>query len=161
MPELFRIEKRHFMHNTLIPNLMVNDVNETALFYQDILGFRLIVAVADFKAEMQEGNIVTALAEGLNLDWVNMKMDPEDPASAEFMFQSRRSLENDLPTLKGANIAASQTLYMRTDNADAQYSRLKDKVEVIQEPITRFYGMREWYMKDLNGYILCFGQQME
>ncbi len=148
------------MHNTLIPNLMVNDVSETALFYQNLLNFKLIIAVADFKAEMQEGNIVTALIKGKPLDWANLKMDPEDPSSAEFMFQSRRSLEDDLPTLKGENIGASQTLYMRTDNADAQFSRLKDKVEVIQEPITRFYAMREWYMKDLNGYILCFGQEM-
>jgi catechol 2,3-dioxygenase-like lactoylglutathione lyase family enzyme len=30
------------MHNSLIPNLMVSDVNKTALFYQNILGFKLV-----------------------------------------------------------------------------------------------------------------------
>ena len=139
---------------------MVKNVCDTALSYQNILGFKLVVAVADFEAEMEEGNIIMSLGQGQNLDWANLKLDPEDPASAEFMFQSRRSLEADLPGLKGVAISASQTLYLRTDDADAQYNSLKDKVEVVQEPVTRFYGMREWYMKDPDGYILCFGQEL-
>jgi uncharacterized glyoxalase superfamily protein PhnB len=139
---------------------MVNNVCDTALFYQNILGFKLVVAVADFEAEMEEGNIIMSLGQGQNLDWANLKLDPEDPASAEFMFQSRRSLEADVPVLKDASISASQTLYLRTSDVDAQFESLKDKVEVVQAPITRFYGMREWHMKDINGYILCFGQEL-
>ena len=148
------------MHNSLIPNLMVNDVCETALFYQDVLGFKFMVAVADFEAEMVDSNIVPELKPGLSLDWANLKMSPDNPASEEFMFQSRRSLEADVPALKGVPIGASQTLYLRNKDVDAQFASLKVKVEVIQEPITRSYGMREWYMKDLNGYILCFGQEL-
>ena len=148
------------MHNSLIPNLMANDVNETALFYQNVLGFSLIVGVADFEKEMEDGNIVMELKEGQKIDWVNMKMNPKDPASEEFMFQSRKSLEHDVPALKGVSIGASQTLYLRTNDVDAHFASIKDKVEVIQEPITRFYGMREWYFKDINGYILCYGQEL-
>jgi len=148
------------MHNSLIPNLMANDVNETALFYQNVLGFSLIVGVADFEKEMEDGNIVMELKEGQKIDWVNMKMNPKDPASEEFMFQSRKSLEHDVPALKGVSIGASQTLYLRTKDVDAHFASIKDKVEVIQEPITRFYGMREWYFKDINGYILCYGQEL-
>ncbi|MEE9309549.1 MAG: VOC family protein [Cocleimonas sp.] len=148
------------MHNSLIPNLMVDNVCDTALFYQNILGFKLVVAVADFEAEMEEGNIITSLGQGQNLDWANLKLDPEDCASAEFMFQSRRSLEADVPALKDVAISSSQTLYLRTNDVDAQFDQLKDKVEVVQAPITRFYGMREWYLKDNNGYILCFGQEL-
>ncbi len=149
------------MHNSLIPNLMVNNVCDIALFYQNILGFKLIVAVADFEAGMEEGNIITSLGQGQNLDWANLKLEPENSSSAEFMFQSRKSLEADLPALKGIAIGASQTLYLRNNDVDEQYASLKDKVEVVQEPITRFYGMREWYMKDPDGYILCFGQEMK
>ncbi len=151
------------MHNSLIPNLMVDDVCETALFYQNVLGFKLVVAVADFKKEMEESNIVMELKEGDNLDWANLKLDPEDPASAEMMFQSRISLAADLPELpelKDVAIGASQTLYLRNSDVDTQFNNLKNKVEVVQEPSTKFYGMREWYMKDLNGYILCFGQEL-
>ncbi|HIQ13950.1 MAG TPA: hypothetical protein EYH38_00050 [Leucothrix sp.] len=148
------------MHNSLIPNLMANDVNETALFYQNVLGFSLIVGVADFEKEMEDGNIVMELKEGQKIDWVNMKMNPKDSASEEFMFQSRKSLEPDVPALEGISIGASQTLYLRTNDVDAHFASIKDKVEVIQEPITRFYGMREWYFKDINGYILCYGQEL-
>ena len=148
------------MHNSLIPNLMVDDVCKTALFYQDVFDFNLIVAVADFEAEMSGDNIVMALTKGQSLDWANLKLDPNDLGSAEFMFQSRVSLEADLPALKGVEIGASQTLYLRNTNVDAQFESLKDKVEVVQEPITRPYGMREWYLKDLNGYVLCFGQEL-
>ncbi len=147
------------MHNSLIPNLMVEDVCETALFYQDVLGFKFMVGVADFEKEMQDGNIIVELKKGLKLDWANIKKDPETPASEEFMFQSRKSLEHDVPALKGASIAASQTLYLRTDDVDAHFAAIKDKVEVLQTPVTRFYGMREWYFKDINGYILCYGQE--
>ena len=152
------------MHNSLIPNLMVDDVCKTALFYQNVLGFKLVVAVADFKKEMEESNIVMELKEGDNLDWVNLKLDPEDPASAEMMFQSRISLAADLPELpelKDVAIGASQTLYLRNNDVDTQFNNLKNKVEVVQEPSTKFYGMREWVMKDPNGYILCFGQELE
>lgn len=148
------------MHNSLIPNLMADDVNETALFYQNILGFSLIVGVADFEKEMEDGNIVMELKKGQKLDWVNMKMKPKDPASEEFMFQSRKSLEHDVLPLEGVSIGASQTLYLRTKDVDAHFASIKDNVEVIQEPITRFYGMREWYFKDINGYILCYGQEL-
>ena len=142
---------------------MVDDVCDTALFYQNVLGFKLVVAVADFKKEMEESNIVMELKEGDNLDWANLKLDPEDPASAEMMFQSRISLAADLPELpelKDVAIGASQTLYLRNSDVDTQFNNLKNKVEVVQEPSTKFYGMREWYMKDLNGYILCFGQEL-
>lgn len=151
------------MHNSLIPNLMVDDVCETALFYQNVLGFKLVVAVADFKKEMEESNIVMELKEGDNLDWANLKLDPEDPASAEMMFQSRVSLAADLPELpelKDVAIGASQTLYLRNNDVDTQFNNLKNKVEVVQKPSTKFYGMREWVMKDPNGYILCFGQEL-
>lgn len=148
------------MHNSLIPNLMADDVNETALFYQNILGFSLIVGVADFEKEMEDGNIVMELKKGQKLDWVNMKMKPKDPASEEFMFQSRKSLEHDVLPLEGVSIGASQTLYLRSKDVDAHFASIKDNVEVIQEPITRFYGMREWYFKDINGYILCYGQEL-
>jgi len=148
------------MHNSLIPNLMVENVCDTALFYQNILDFKLVIAVADFEAEMSEGNIIMSLGQRQNLDWANLKLDPENPASAEFMFQSRRSLEIDVPALKGVIISSSQMLYLRSNDVDTQFERLKNKVEVVQEPVTKFYGMREWVMKDINGYILCFGEEM-
>ena len=140
-------------HSIVTPNLMVEDVAATARFYIDILGFDLVVAIADMHKGMAEGNVIMQLSDGLTLDWANVKGE-----GAAFMFQSRSSLETELPVMKGMSIGASQTLYIRRDNIDEQYEMLRKKVEVIQEPIDKFYGMREWYLRDNNGYVLCFGQ---
>lgn len=140
-------------HNVLIPNLMVEDVAETAKFYHQILGFELVVAISSWTEGMNENNVVTQLEDGQILDWANMKAN-----GAEFMFQSRSSLAEELPQLKDTPIGASQTLYIRWQNIDEQFERLRDKVDVVQAPADKFYGMREWYLRDNNGYILCFGQ---
>jgi catechol 2,3-dioxygenase-like lactoylglutathione lyase family enzyme len=50
-------------------------------------------------------------------------------------------------------------LYAYTDNVDAVYSELKDRVDVIEVPNDRFYGMREVIIRDLNGFWITFGQE--
>jgi hypothetical protein len=50
-------------------------------------------------------------------------------------------------------------LYTYTDNVDAVYSELKDRVDVIEGPHNTFYGMREVIIRDLNGFWITFGQE--
>lgn len=139
-------------HNILIPNLMVENVADTVKFYKDVLGFELRIAMEHTGEEMPR--MVTELEEGMVLEWANMESE-----GAEFMFQERNSLTKDVPALAGVSIGASQTLYITLDrDIDAHFAALKDKVEVVVEPVNKFYGMREWYLKDCNGYILCFAQ---
>jgi len=49
-------------------------------------------------------------------------------------------------------------LYVYTDNVDDLYQGLKDNVEIVKEPHNTFYGMREFIIRDLNGFWLTFGQ---
>lgn len=143
------------MKNGLAPNLMTENVADTVRYYQDTLGFKLLMAVEP--VENAQPNFPTELTDGMHLIWANMRFE-----KAEFMFQSRETLVEEVPVLKDALIGASQTLYIRLDqDVDAHYERLKDKVKVVVKPITKFYGMREWYLQDCNGYVLCFGQMME
>ena len=149
------------MHNSLMPNLMVEDVVKTARFYQEVLGFTFIIGIKNMEGGMSEDNFITELNDIEFLDWANVKLGGAESDDAEFMFQSRESMVDELPVFKDAKIGASQGLYMKTDDVDAQYNQLKDKVDVMQEPVTKFYGMREWVMKDINGYILCFGKGLD
>ena len=143
------------MKNGLVPNLMTENVADTVRYYQDTLGFKLLMAVEP--VENSKPNFPTELSDGMHLIWANMRFE-----KAEFMFQSRETLVEDVPVLKDTLIGASQTLYIRLDqDVDAHYERLKDKVKVVVKPTTKFYGMREWYLQDCNGYVLCFGQIME
>jgi uncharacterized glyoxalase superfamily protein PhnB len=120
---------------SLAPNLMVEDVTATVAFYRDVLGF----TVGD-----------TAMDEGA-LVWATVSAD-----AVSVMFQARRSLEQELPQLKGQPISASQTLYIGVDDADALYQRVRSTAQVIKAPQTTSYGAREFYIQDPSGYILGF-----
>ncbi len=143
------------MNNGLVPNLMTENVADTVRYYQDTLGFKLLMAVEP--VENSKPNFPTELADDMHLIWANMSFE-----NAEFMFQNREGLVEEVPVLKDVVIGASQTLYIRLEqDIDAHYEHLKDKVNVVVEPTTKFYGMREWIMQDCNGYVLCFGQAVE
>ena len=51
-------------------------------------------------------------------------------------------------------------LYVNTDNVDALYAQLKDRVDVVELPNDRFYGMREFIIRDLNRFWITFGQEL-
>ncbi|HEY6339666.1 MAG TPA: VOC family protein [Candidatus Sulfotelmatobacter sp.] len=52
------------------------------------------------------------------------------------------------------------SFYFHPDDVDDAWRQLKDKAEVVY-PIENFdYGMREFAIRDNNGYILQFGQQI-
>ena len=49
-------------------------------------------------------------------------------------------------------------LYITTDNVDDVYQRLKDRVQVVENLYNAFYGMREFVVRDINGFWVTFGQ---
>ena len=49
-------------------------------------------------------------------------------------------------------------LYIYTDNVDTLYERFNAQVEVIEGPHNTFYGMREFILRDLNGFWITFGE---
>ena len=50
-------------------------------------------------------------------------------------------------------------LYVYTDDVDALYERLKDRVDVFKGPHDTFYGMHELIIRDLNRFWITFGQE--
>ncbi|HYT20215.1 MAG TPA: VOC family protein [Candidatus Polarisedimenticolia bacterium] len=51
-------------------------------------------------------------------------------------------------------------MYITTDNVDDLYRRLKDRVQVVQDLYDAFYGMREFIIRDCNGFWIAFGQPL-
>lgn len=52
------------------------------------------------------------------------------------------------------------SFYFKLEDVDALWAQLKDKTTVVY-PIENFeYGMREFAIRDNNGYILQFGQEI-
>ncbi len=49
-------------------------------------------------------------------------------------------------------------LYVGVDDVDAWRARLPGDVEVIQDLYVAYHGMREFIVRDLNGFWVTFGQ---
>ncbi len=52
-------------------------------------------------------------------------------------------------------------LYIHADNVDQTHERLKDQVQVVEGPHDMFYGMREFIIRDNNGFWITFGQPVQ
>ena len=57
------------------------------------------------------------------------------------------------PTLTGS-------IYFNTTDVDALWEQIKAKASVLYPIENFFYGMREFAIRDNNGYILQFGQEI-
>lgn len=128
------------MLKKLTPNLMVEDVRQTLRFYRDVLGFETLTTV--------EGDEET-----------NFAIVHRD--AVELMFQSRKSLSENVPALTGSTIGASQTFYIEVSAVDQLYQQLSGKVEIVVDMHNTLYGTREFYFRDLNGYILSFSETVQ
>lgn len=119
----------------LTPNLMVEDVQQTLAFYQDVLGFKVSMTLPDQPP-------------------FNFAIVQRD--EVEFMFQSRSSLSENVPALTGHPIGASQTFYIEVEGLKKLYEALREQVDIVVDLHTTFYGTQEFYFRDMNGYILSF-----
>ena len=51
-------------------------------------------------------------------------------------------------------------LYVHTDRLQALHGELKGRVQIVQDLYDTFYGMREFIIRDMNGFWITFGQPM-
>ena len=142
-------KKGERMYNKITANLMVNSVSETLDFYEQVLGFGMVMAVPQDSRQ-----IITARKEGTPLDFAVVRRD-----EVELMFQSRKSLSQELPLLADRPLGGSITLYAEVANAKELYASIKNKVTIVKDLHTSFYGMQEFYIRDCNGYVLTFASR--
>lgn len=137
--------------NKLTPNFEVKDIKETVNFYQSVLGFSLVMAVP----ETPDG-IEQSFADGKEYVYALVSKD-----KVEMMFQRSDSFRDDVKMAKDIPFGASVSFYLEIDGLDGFYNEIKDKVAGITEPKLAWYGMKEFYTKDPNGYILGFAEKSE
>jgi lactoylglutathione lyase len=134
------------MYKKLTTNMMVENVDQTIDFYSDVLGFEFVMGVPE-----NSQDTVFKRQEGQALDFAMVHC-----GNVEMMLQAKTSMFDEIPGFSNTNIGASLTFYIEVDNVSELYERLRDKVEIIREMQTTFYGMCEFYIRDCNGYILTF-----
>ena len=137
--------------NKLTPNFEVKDIESTVTFYQSILGFTLVMAVPSTQDAMDESFIS-------DKDYVYALVKKD---GVGLMFQRTDSFKQDVTLARGLPIGASVSFYMEVNGLDDFFVSIKDKVDVFTAPEMAWYGMREFYLKDINGYILGFAEKVE
>lgn len=116
------------MPQTVVPMIHVPDVRATVDWYTSI-GFKAI------RHNEEEGEINWALLSFGNSE---LMLNAGGKPSAE----PRREVD----------------LYVHIGNVDDLYRRLKERVQIVEDPHDTFYGMREFIIRDLNGFWVSFGQ---
>lgn len=127
------------MITKITPEIVVEEVNKTLVFYEEILGFKRVMTVPE---------------EGI-YDWALIEKN-----NHEIMFQTKSSLAKDIPSINKSPIGNSMMLYIEVKNVDEFYKEIRKKVEVLKELHDTFYGSREFIIKDCNGYILIFSERI-
>lgn len=119
------------MEKRVTPMIHVPDVRETVHWYESI-GF-LMAAANEDDGEM---------------DWAMLSF-----GEGRIMFsEGGRSSAQDRREVD---------LYVHAENVDELFRRLKDRVEILEGPHNTFYGMREFSIRDINGFWITFGEPLE
>ena len=116
------------MPQTVVPMIHVPNVGATVDWYASI-GFKLI------RQNEEDGEINWAKLSCGNSE---LMLNIGGKASAEH----RREVD----------------LYITTDNVAGLYRHLKDQVQIVEDLHDTFYDMREFIIRDCNGFWITFGQ---
>lgn len=123
------------MMKQMTPNLMVENVNQTVDYYKNVLGFELVMSVP------QAGIF----------NWAMVKQ-----GEVHLMFQERGNIIEEYPIFKDRPIGGGLTFYIKVDDVEELYKKIKNSVSIILDLHTTFYGTVEFAIQDINGFILTF-----
>jgi uncharacterized glyoxalase superfamily protein PhnB len=132
-------------------NMMVDDIHKTIAFYRSTLGFEHVMSVPKDAEEAlfhydPERSLVYAVIKCGNI---------------EMMLQERGSLMENVPAFESnAVTGGTLTFYFKTDDVDTLAAKVKGVCEIVRDLHDTFYGMREIYVRDPNGYVLGFAQSI-
>lgn len=117
----------------LSPMLETNDIKATIEFYTAVLGFTL-------RGTFEHEGITT---------WCDLV---KDEVAVMFSLPNKK--------MNYGTILLTGSIYINVEDVDALWNLLKDTCEVVY-PIENFsYDMREFAIKDNNGYVLNFGESL-
>jgi uncharacterized glyoxalase superfamily protein PhnB len=77
------------------------------------------------------------------------------------MLHKSTNFAEEFPEFKDSDPQASLSIYIMVEDIDSFYAQIKDKVAPFKDMITQWYGNKEFYIKDPDGYILGFAQRVQ
>lgn len=129
---------------SMVVNFAVEDIYQTVEYYREFFGFSVQMAVD------KEKNGFDTINASKHYIWAMIVNQ-----DVSIMLQTKESLQEDVGTFFDT-LGASSTFYVTVENAEVLYDAIKHKVMIYKDLRTTWYGQKEFYVKDLNGYIVCF-----
>ncbi|HAS41991.1 MAG TPA: bleomycin resistance family protein [Microscillaceae bacterium] len=124
---------------TFTPNLMVSNVAEAIMYYTQNLGFQLIDSVP----------------ANPPYDWAMVSVE-----GVALMFQAETSIKEEFAPLQNQSLGGGLSFYVRVTGVKEWYERLQNKVTIVNELRESAYGMTEFSIQDLNGFVLTFAENL-
>ena len=123
----------------LCPLIQVYDMPTSVRFYRDLLGFEVFSSSPPRSPD--------------DCDWVWLKL-----GDTELMLNTAYENDSRPPAPAAARIAAHDDtcLYIGCPDVDAAYQHLRAKGLDLSEPKVAPYGMKQLYLKDPDGFAICF-----
>jgi lactoylglutathione lyase len=128
----------------VVPNLIVSDIERSAAFYRDVLGF----------------STVTTVPEAAPFVFVWLQRD-----DVSVFLNTVGAVKQDHPELGARPIGGTATLFMTIDadspsaGIDALFAAVRSKARVIMPLKDQFYGMREFAIEDPDRYVIIAAQR--
>ena len=126
-------------YRKLTPNLIVENVERSLAFYEDLLGFTRGFTVPDASPF-----VFASVVSG----------------GVEIFFNDKATAVKEYPSFAGTPIGLTGTMFIETTGVDAWHERLKSKVRIVMPLVTQFYGMREFAFADPDGYVITFAERV-
>ncbi|MFK2821546.1 VOC family protein [Arcobacter sp. YIC-80] len=133
---------------SLSPNLAVKDIKESVAYYQNNFGFEIEMLVDSLQEDFNP-----VVKEEKEYIWALIKK-----GDVSLMLQEKNSMKEDIGNFFN-DISASITLYIEVDDVESLYEKVKENVEILKPVYETWYGQKEFYIKDINGYILGFSSK--
>ncbi len=132
-----------FQLRYICPLLQVSDMPASLAFYRDVLGFGVIqTAPAADQVAGDAFGWVWLQRDGTDL-MLNSAYDPDDvrPAAPD---QARVSAHDDT------------ALFIGCPDVDGAHEHLRAHGVAVGAPVLTSYGMKQLYVKDPDGFTICF-----
>jgi uncharacterized glyoxalase superfamily protein PhnB len=128
----------------VVPNLIVSDIDRSAAFYRDVLGFTTVASVPE-----EPPFVFVWLQRG----------------DVNVFLNTLQAAQEDLPDLAARSLGGTATLFFMLEaegveaGVDALFTQIAGRAPVLMPLKDQFYGMREFAVTDPDGYVLIFAQR--
>jgi catechol 2,3-dioxygenase-like lactoylglutathione lyase family enzyme len=126
----------------LTPNLLVEDVERSLRFYEDVLGFTRGFTVPETRPFVF-GSVVSG--------------------PIEIFFNEKNTATKEYPALLGKPVGMTGTMFIELQESggiEPLHERLTSIVPIVMPLVKQWYGVKEFAIADPDGYLITFAERV-